>query len=84
MYASYNMSDTSAAVVIDTDRGVRLGDLARMFNVPAVTLRRWAASGDLPAWRHGEHGPWRALPEDVVALIRHNHDAQRRRDIRRR
>lgn len=79
-----DMSAMSDVTVIDTDRGIPLAVAAREFNTPAVTLRRYVASGDLPAWRVGEHGPWRVLPEDVVALVRHNHDARRRRDIRRR
>jgi hypothetical protein len=65
--------------VIDTEEGVVFSVLAREFNTTARTLRRWAADGSLPAWRAGEHGPWYARREDVVARYRHSHEPRQRR-----
>ena len=51
--------------VIDTSRGVTLSVASRMFKVRSVTLRRWASTGDLPAYRYSEHGVRYVQPADV-------------------
>jgi excisionase family DNA binding protein len=71
------------STVIDTRTAVPLAAAAREFGVPAVTLRRWIARGDLPAHRYGDRGPWRVMEQDVADLIVHNR-ARRRATTRRR
>lgn len=57
------------------ERGqIRASDFARLAGLPERTIRRWCASGHLPARRRGPRLWWISLhewegPEDVRALL---------------